>query len=63
VPLNIDGQEFQPFVSGKQNGTGLGLAICDWIVKSFGGLIRLASKDEVTEVEIQIPHPMPQAAR
>lgn len=63
VPESIGGQEFQPFVSGKQNGTGLGLAICDWIVKSFGGLIRLTSTPHVTEVEIQIPHPMPQAAR
>lgn len=63
VPQSIDGQEFQPFVSGKQNGTGLGLAICDWIVKSFGGLMRLNSEDAMTEVEIQIPHPMPQAAR
>lgn len=63
VPRSIGGQEFQPFVSGKQNGTGLGLAICDWIVKSFGGLIRLDSKPEATEVEIQLPHPMPQAAR
>lgn len=63
IPKGIDGQEFQPFVSGRQNGTGLGLAICDWIVKSFGGLIRVNASEPMTEVEIQLPHPMPQAAR
>lgn len=62
VPATIAGEAFHPFVSGKSNGTGLGLAICDWIVRSFGGTITLTTQQGTsTTVEIQLPHPMPQA--
>ncbi|MDO9384097.1 MAG: hybrid sensor histidine kinase/response regulator [Hyphomicrobiaceae bacterium] len=65
VPQHIEGSEFKPFVTGKDDGTGLGLSICDWIVRSFGGGIALRSitPPAVTELEIRLPHPSPHAAR
>lgn len=64
VPQHIEGTEFKPFVTGKDDGTGLGLSICDWIVRSFGGGIALRSlkPPAVTELEIRLPHPSPQPA-
>ena len=64
VPQRIEGTEFKPFVTGKDDGTGLGLSICDWIVRSFGGGIALRSlkPPAVTELEIRLPHPSPQPA-
>lgn len=64
LPEHIADNAFRPFVSTKDDGTGLGLSICDWIVRSFGGEIALKSTSPpaVTELEIRLPHPTPQAA-
>lgn len=43
VPLSMQGQLFEPFVTSKEvgKGTGLGLAVCRGIVESAGGDIAL----------------------
>lgn len=54
---------FQPFESGREGGTGLGLSICAWIVRAFGGELRLDTRAMAgTEVTISLPPAQPHAA-
>lgn len=63
LPSGVELQPIRPFVSSKDNGTGLGLSICDWIVKSYGGSLRLSpAAPHGAQVEIRMPPPSPQVA-
>lgn len=51
---------FQPFEGGREGGTGLGLSICAWIVRAFGGELRLDTRAmSGTEVVISLPPAQP----
>lgn len=58
VPDDIIGKLFEPFFTTKKGteGTGLGLSITHDIIKTHGGSIQIASKEnEFTRFEILIP--------
>jgi two-component system sensor histidine kinase HydH len=55
IPGNIEGQLFEPFVSGRTGGTGLGLAIAREIIEAHGGVIRLAPSAAGAVFEVDSP--------
>jgi signal transduction histidine kinase len=62
VDSKIAETAFRPFGSGRQGGTGLGLSICAWIVRSFGGELRLETLSPPgAQVVITLPPAQPQA--
>ncbi|WP_282157685.1 two-component system sensor histidine kinase NtrB [Shimia thalassica] len=55
LPLDIKGDVFDPFVSGRENGTGLGLALVSKIISDHGGLINVDSVPGRTVFRISLP--------
>lgn len=61
--VRIGETSFRPFDHARDGGTGLGLSICAWIVRAFGGELRLTrTVPSGTEVAITLPLAQPQAA-
>ncbi len=46
IPLNIQHNIFDPFISSKEKGTGLGLTIVQRIVENHRGAIELVSSSK-----------------
>ena len=55
LPPDIQGEVFEPFVSGRENGTGLGLALAAKIMSDHGGWIELTSVPGRTVVKLSLP--------
>jgi len=56
IPAELEGREFEPFVTTKPTGTGLGLAIVRRIVESHDGSVELESTPGVgARVTIRLP--------
>ncbi len=55
LPQDIQGDIFDPFVSGRENGTGLGLALVSKIISDHGGLITVDSVPGRTVFKLSLP--------
>ncbi len=55
LPQEIEGDVFEPFVSGRENGTGLGLALVSKIISEHGGWIAVDSAPGRTVFRISLP--------
>ena len=56
IPLEIQGNIFEPFVSTKEDGNGLGLFISHNIVQEHKGTIELKSEDgQGTQFTLRFP--------
>lgn len=55
LPHGIEGDVFDPFVSGHENGTGLGLALVSKIVSDHGGMITVDSVPGRTVFRLSLP--------
>lgn len=55
LPPEIEGDIFDPFVSGRDNGTGLGLALVSKIISEHDGWIRVDSVPGRTVFRISLP--------
>jgi len=55
LPPDLEGDIFEPFVSGRENGTGLGLALVSKIVSDHGGWISVSSTPGRTAFRISLP--------
>ena len=55
LPEDIQGEVFEPFVSGRENGTGLGLALAAKIMSDLGGWIAISSAPGRTVVKLSLP--------
>ena len=55
LPHEIEGDVFEPFVSGRENGTGLGLALVSKIISEHGGWIAVDSAPGRTVFRISLP--------
>jgi two-component system nitrogen regulation sensor histidine kinase GlnL len=55
LPADLEGDIFDPFVSGRENGTGLGLALVSKIVSDHGGWISVSSAPGRTVFRISLP--------
>jgi two-component system nitrogen regulation sensor histidine kinase GlnL len=55
LPLDISGDIFDPFVSGRENGTGLGLALVSKIISDHGGMITVDSVLGRTVFKLSLP--------
>jgi two-component system nitrogen regulation sensor histidine kinase GlnL len=55
LPADLEGDIFDPFVSGRENGTGLGLALVSKIVSDHGGWISVSSVPGRTVFRISLP--------
>ena len=55
LPQDIQGDVFDPFVSGRENGTGLGLALVSKIISDHDGLITVDSVPGRTVFRLSLP--------
>ncbi len=55
LPPEIDGDIFDPFVSGRENGTGLGLALVSKIIADHDGWIGVDSVPGRTAFRLSLP--------
>ncbi|PTX55961.1 two-component system nitrogen regulation sensor histidine kinase GlnL [Litoreibacter ponti] len=55
LPPELDGEIFEPFVSGRENGTGLGLALVSKIIAEHDGWISVSSAPGRTAFRISLP--------
>jgi two-component system nitrogen regulation sensor histidine kinase GlnL len=55
LPPEIEGDIFEPFVSGRENGTGLGLALVSKIISDHNGWIAVDSVPGKTIFRISLP--------
>lgn len=55
LPQSIEGDVFDPFVSGRENGTGLGLALVSKIISDHNGWISVDSAPGRTVFKISLP--------
>ncbi|MGR3637346.1 MAG: two-component system sensor histidine kinase NtrB [Shimia sp.] len=55
LPQHIQGDIFDPFVSGRENGTGLGLALVSKIISDHGGMISVDSVPGRTVFKLSLP--------
>lgn len=55
LPPEIEGEAFEPFVSGRENGTGLGLALVSKIISDHDGWISVDSVPGRTIFRISLP--------
>lgn len=55
LPQDIQGDIFDPFVSGRENGTGLGLALVSKIISDHGGMITVDSVPGRTAFKLSLP--------
>lgn len=55
LPQDLEGDVFDPFVSGRENGTGLGLALVSKIISDHGGLISVDSVPGRTVFKLSLP--------
>ncbi|MGX9350301.1 two-component system sensor histidine kinase NtrB [Shimia sp. W99] len=55
LPADIQGDVFDPFVSGRENGTGLGLALVSKIISDHGGMIAVDSVPGRTVFRLSLP--------
>jgi len=55
LPQDIQGDIFDPFVSGRENGTGLGLALVSKIISDHGGMISVDSIPGRTAFRLSLP--------
>jgi signal transduction histidine kinase len=55
VPAGVEGQLFEPFVSGRPDGSGLGLAIVREIALAHGGSVRHVPSEHGACFELEIP--------
>ncbi|MBO9396916.1 PAS domain-containing protein [Shimia sp. R9_2] len=55
LPQHLEGDVFDPFVSGRENGTGLGLALVSKIISDHGGLITVDSVPGRTVFKLSLP--------
>ena len=55
LPPELEGDIFEPFVSGRDNGTGLGLALVSKIVAEHDGWIAVESSPGKTVFRISLP--------
>ncbi|GAA6178922.1 ATP-binding protein [Shimia sp. NS0008-38b] len=55
LPQDLEGDVFDPFVSGRENGTGLGLALVSKIISDHGGLISVDSAPGRTVFKLSLP--------
>ncbi|MDF1668837.1 MAG: ATP-binding protein [Roseovarius sp.] len=55
LPPDIQGDVFEPFISGRENGTGLGLALAAKIMSDHGGWIEMNSVPGRTVVKLSLP--------
>ncbi|CUH53553.1 PAS domain-containing protein [Shimia sp. R11_0] len=55
LPRDLEGDVFDPFVSGRENGTGLGLALVSKIISDHGGLISVNSVPGRTVFKLSLP--------
>jgi two-component system nitrogen regulation sensor histidine kinase GlnL len=55
LPVAIQDDVFDPFVSGRENGTGLGLALVSKIISDHGGWITVNSAPGKTVFRISLP--------
>ncbi|MBO9472326.1 PAS domain-containing protein [Shimia sp. R10_1] len=55
LPQGLEGDVFDPFVSGRENGTGLGLALVSKIISDHGGLITVDSVPGRTVFKLSLP--------
>ncbi|TCL09325.1 two-component system nitrogen regulation sensor histidine kinase GlnL [Shimia isoporae] len=55
LPQDIQGDIFDPFVSGRENGTGLGLALVSKIISDHGGMITVDSVPGRTVFKLSLP--------
>ena len=55
LPRDLEGDVFDPFVSGRENGTGLGLALVSKIISDHGGLITVDSVPGRTVFKLSLP--------
>ena len=55
LPPDIEGDVFEPFISGRENGTGLGLALVSKIISEHDGWITVDSVPGKTVFRISLP--------
>ncbi len=55
IPPEMQGEIFEPFVSGRENGTGLGLALVSKIISDHDGWISVDSVPGRTTFRISLP--------
>ena len=55
IPLDVEKNLFDPFVTTKSTGSGLGLALVAKIIGDHGGLIEVDSRPGRTEFRIFLP--------
>lgn len=55
LPAGLEGDVFEPFVSGRENGTGLGLALVSKIISEHNGLITVDSVPGRTVFRLSLP--------
>ena len=57
APSDIEGDLFQPFVSGRPEGKGLGLALVEKLVRDMGGIVQYAreGEPEMTVFRVLLP--------
>lgn len=55
LPPDLEGDIFDPFVSGRENGTGLGLALVSKIITENNGWITVTSVPGRTSFRISLP--------